>query len=50
MMGLSADVERKCWALAIDIESDEDSFMSSIDRDTKDMVRLRSYVRCHDLL
>lgn len=43
MMGLSADVERKCSVPAMGIESEGNSFVCSIDLDTKDIVRLRSY-------
>jgi hypothetical protein len=42
-MGLSAGVERKCSDPVLSIKSDENSFVCSIDRDTKDMIRLRSY-------
>lgn len=40
---LSADVERRCSAHATRPNSDKNSFVCTIDRDTKDMVRLRSY-------
>jgi len=43
MMGPSVDLERRCSAYAIGPESDKNSFVCTIDRDTKDMVRLRSY-------
>jgi hypothetical protein len=43
MMALSADVGRKCLPYVMSPNSDRNSFVCTIDRDTKDMVRLRSY-------
>jgi predicted acylesterase/phospholipase RssA len=43
MMVLSADVGRKCLPYVMSPNSDRNSFVCTIDRDTKDMVRLRSY-------
>jgi predicted acylesterase/phospholipase RssA len=44
MMELSAGVERRCSACdARGAASNENSFVCTINRDTKDMVRLRSY-------
>jgi hypothetical protein len=43
MMGLSADAERKCSVNAMNAESEGNSSVCSVDRSTKDMVRLRSY-------
>ena len=42
-MGLSVDVERECSAETRRWSSDDISFVCTADRDTKDIVRLRSY-------
>ena len=43
MMGLSVDVERECSAETRRWRSDDISFVCTANRDTKDIVRLRSY-------
>lgn len=42
-MGLIADVERKFSSHVISLNVDKVSFVCTIDRDTKDLVRLRNY-------
>ena len=43
MMGLTGDVEREYSRDSKKLNSDETSFVCTTDRDTKDIVRLRSY-------
>lgn len=43
MTGLSVDVERECVDEVRDWSSDNISFVCTVDRDMKDIVRLRSY-------